>query len=70
MRQALARRLWKLRDESAFFLYDEKFDRNLIFSAAPQTARHLVQLGTGELTQAQNSFWLDRPMQHTKKLAL
>lgn len=51
-------------------LYFLTGDNGFGIEAAPQAARHLIQLVTGELTEQQNPFRLDRPMVQTQKLIL
>lgn len=51
-------------------LYFLTGDNGFGVEAAPQAARHLIKLMTGELSPEQNPFRVDRPMQKTKKLVL
>lgn len=51
-------------------LYFLTGDNGFGVESAPQAARHLVRLITGELSPQQNPFRLDRPMQKSKKLVL
>lgn len=45
-------------------------DNGFGIESAPQAARHLIQLMTGELSPQQNPFRPDRPMHKSKKLVL
>ena len=51
-------------------LYFLTGDNGFGIESAPQAARHLIELVTGELTEHANPFRLDRPMRKTKKLVL
>lgn len=51
-------------------LYFLTGDNGFGIESAPQAARHLIQLVTGELAAQENPFRLDRPMYKTKKLVL
>lgn len=51
-------------------LYFLTGDNGFGIESAPQAARHLIQLITGELAEHANPFRLDRPMYKTKKLVL
>jgi sarcosine oxidase subunit beta len=51
-------------------LYVLTGDNGFGIESAPQAARHLIKIITGELAPSQNPFRLDRPMRKTKKLVL
>jgi sarcosine oxidase subunit beta len=51
-------------------LYFLTGDNGFGIESAPQAARHLIQIMTGELTEQENLFRLDRPMRTRKKLVL